>query len=124
MSFLCVELQNLLIISTNSNAFQGQLSMEGIDFDQLITRESDCEILPIKRPTKAPRKEKALKCIMDFVHLSSLTSSYNHHFMFYGQDIKNVTQLVPNHVWKVIYVNYKLKFLDFVFQEESLKDKL
>jgi len=44
--------------------------------------------------------------------------------MFYNQDRKNVTQLVPNNVWKVIYVDYKLKFPHFIFQEESLKDKL
>jgi hypothetical protein len=98
--------------------------MEGIDFDELMTQESDCEILANKRPTKAPRKEKALKCIMDFVHVSSLAKSYNHHFMLYNWDRKNVTQLAPSHVWKVVCVNYKLKFPDFVFQKESLEDKL
>jgi hypothetical protein len=45
---------------------------------------------------------------MDFVHLDSLANSYNYHFMLYNQNTKNVTQLIPIHVWKVIYVNYKL----------------
>jgi len=58
--------------------------MEGIDLDQLMTQESDCEILVNKRPTKALQKKKALKCIVDFVHLNSLTISYNHHFMLYS----------------------------------------
>jgi hypothetical protein len=44
--------------------------------------------------------------------------------MFYNQDKKNVTQFVPNHVRKVVYVDYKLKFLTSIFQKESLKNKL
>jgi hypothetical protein len=44
--------------------------------------------------------------------------------MFYSQDIKNVTQFVPSEVWKVVYTYYKLKYLDFIFQEGSLKDRL
>jgi len=44
--------------------------------------------------------------------------------MFYSQDKKNVTQFVPSEVWKVVYTYYKLKYLDFTFQEGSLKDRL
>jgi hypothetical protein len=44
--------------------------------------------------------------------------------MFYNQDRKNVTQLVPNHIWKAIYENYKLKFLTFISQKEILKNRL
>jgi hypothetical protein len=98
--------------------------MEGIDLDQLMTQESNCQILVNKKPTKALWKKKALRCIVDFVHLNSLAISYNHHFMLYSWHRKNVTQLVLSHVWKIVYVIYKLNFLDFVFQEESLKDKL
>jgi len=53
--------------------------MEGIDLDQFMTQESDCEILVNKRPTKALQKEKAPRCIVDSIHLSSLTNSYKHH---------------------------------------------
>ncbi len=72
--------------------------MEGIDLDQFKAQENDCEILASKRPTNALETEKALRCIMDSVHLSSLANCYNHHFMFYSRNKKNVTQLVPNHV--------------------------
>jgi hypothetical protein len=34
--------------------------MEGIDLDQLMTQESDCEILVSKRPLKVPEKKKLL----------------------------------------------------------------
>ncbi len=44
--------------------------------------------------------------------------------MFYNQDKKNVTQFVPNHVQKTIYVDYKSKFLTSIFQKESLKNRL
>ncbi len=62
--------------------------MEGIDLDQLMTQENDCEILTNKRPTKAPKKKRALRCTVDFVHLSSLANCYNHRFMFYSQNKK------------------------------------
>jgi len=44
--------------------------------------------------------------------------------VFYNQDRKNVTQLIPNHVRKVVYETYKLKFLTSIFQKESLKNRL
>jgi hypothetical protein len=44
--------------------------------------------------------------------------------MFYSQDKKNVTQFVPNEVWKVVYTYYKLKYFDLTFQEGSLKSRL
>jgi hypothetical protein len=33
-------------------------------------------------------------------------------------------QLVPNHIQKVVYANYKLKFPTSIFQKESLKNIL
>jgi hypothetical protein len=44
--------------------------------------------------------------------------------MFYSQDKKNVTQFVSSEVWKVVYTYYNLKYPNFTFQEESLKDIL
>jgi hypothetical protein len=64
----------------------------------LMTQENDCEILDSKRPTKELHKKKALRCIVDSFHLTYLISSYNHHFMLYSHDRKNVTQLLPNQV--------------------------
>jgi len=61
---------------------------------------------------------------MNFFNLNCLTNSYNHHFMFYNQDRKNVTRFIPNKVWKIVYVDYKLKYPNFTSQEEILKYKL
>jgi hypothetical protein len=53
--------------------------MEGIDLDQCMTQENDCEILASKTPTTTLRKEKGPRCIVDSVHLNSLANSYKHH---------------------------------------------
>jgi hypothetical protein len=84
MFLFLTKLQIMLIVSIDSSAFQGQLSLEGINLDQLMTQESDCEIMVNKRPTKAFWKEKSMRCIVDSIHLSSLASSYNHHFKLYS----------------------------------------
>jgi len=62
--------------------------MEGFYFD---TQETELELVGCTRPTKAPQKNKNLRCIVDFMHLSSIVASYNHHFMFYNGDRSNVT---------------------------------
>jgi len=64
------------------------IDMEGFYFD---TQESEFELVGYMRPTKAPWKDKNPRCIVDFVHLNSIATSYNHHFMLYGQDKSNVT---------------------------------
>jgi hypothetical protein len=97
------------------------VSMGGLYFD---TQESELELVGYMRPTKAPRKNKNLRCIMDFVHLSSMATSYNHHFMLYNQDKNNATQLIPSQVWKVVYKDYKKQFPYSEFHPKSLKDRL
>lgn len=74
----------MLTISIDSSTFQGQLGVEGFDLDPLMTQHNDYEILTSRRPTKAPRKDKAPRCIMDYFHLRDLISSYNRHSMFYN----------------------------------------
>jgi hypothetical protein len=37
--------------------------MEGIDLNQLMTQESDCEILASKKPSKVPKKRN-LECAL------------------------------------------------------------
>ncbi len=44
--------------------------------------------------------------------------------MLYSWNRKNVTQLILNQVWKVVYQESKLQFLDFGLLEENFKDKL
>jgi hypothetical protein len=55
--------------------------MEGFYFD---TQESEFELVGYIRPTKTPWKDKNPRCIVDFVHLSSIVASYNHHFILYS----------------------------------------
>ncbi len=64
------------------------IGMEGFYFD---TQESEFELVGYTKPTKAPWKDKNPRCIVDFMHLSSMTTSYNLHFMFYNQDKSSVT---------------------------------
>jgi len=97
------------------------IGMEGLYFD---TQESELELVGYMRPTKAPQKDKNLRCIVDYVHLSSMAASYNHHFMLYNRNKNNVTQLIPNQVWKVVYKDYKKQFPNSEFHLESLKDRL
>lgn len=95
--------------------------MEGLYFE---TQKIEHELLGYMRPTKSLQKDKNLRCIVDFVHLNSMAALYNHHFMFYSWDRNNVTHLIPNQVWKVVYNDYKKQLLDFEFHFESLKDRL
>jgi hypothetical protein len=55
--------------------------MEGFYID---TQESTFELVGYTRPTKAPWKDKNLRCIVDFVHLSFMAASYDNNFMLYG----------------------------------------
>ncbi len=61
---------------------------------------------------------------MDFVHLSFMAASYNHHFMLYSRDENNVTELIPNQVWKDVYNDCKKEFPDSKFHPKSLKERL
>ncbi len=98
----------MLTVSIDSSTFQGQLGVEGFNLDPLMTQHNDYEILTSKRPTRAPQNRKAPRCIVDYFHFRYLSNSYNCHSMFYIWDRKNVTQLMPSQVWKVVYANYKL----------------
>jgi hypothetical protein len=80
------------------------IGMEGLYFD---IEENELELVGCTRPTKAPRKGKKPRCIMDFVHLSFMAASYNYHSMFYSRDGNNVTKLIPSQVWKDVYKDYK-----------------
>jgi hypothetical protein len=55
------------------------------------TQENELELVGYMRPTKALQKDKNPRCIVDYMHLSSMAASYNHHFMLYNGDRNNVT---------------------------------
>jgi hypothetical protein len=39
--------------------------------------------------------------------LSNMAQSYYNHFATYSKGRKQVTQLVPNMVWKLVYADFK-----------------
>jgi hypothetical protein len=51
---------------------------------------SDVESKPITRP------------VIDDMRISTLVSSYHHHFAKYSETHSNATQLVPSTVWKEV----------------------
>lgn len=74
------------------------------------------------RPSKAPRREKGSKSIVDSLHLSCLVASYNIYFSNYCKGRKQVIQLVPSLVGKVVFKEYKDHYTDPPFVEETLKE--
>jgi len=51
-----------------------------------------------------------------------MATSYNLHFVNYNMGKKQVSQLVV--IWKQVYTNYQMVYLDLIFVEEILKDHL
>jgi hypothetical protein len=58
--------------------------------------------------SKAPRREKGNHAIVESTHLNNMCATYNHHFAIYSKNRFKNTQLIPNVVWKVIYVSISL----------------
>jgi hypothetical protein len=58
--------------------------------------------------TKAPRKNKVPRKIVESLHLSTMAVSYNKHFASYNKGKKHVIQLIPFVVWKQVYIDYQL----------------
>ena len=75
-------------------------------------------------PSKALRREKGSRPIVDSLHLSYLVASYNIHFTKYCKGLKQVTQLVPSLVWNDVFKEYKDHYTDSPFVEKTLKDRL
>jgi len=56
---------------------------------------------------RATRKEKLTKLTKESRMLSNMAQSYYNHFATYSKGRKQVTQLVPNMVWKLVYADFK-----------------
>ncbi len=82
------------------------------------------DLLLPPRPSKAPRREKGSRPIVDSLHLSCLVASYNVHFAKYCKGRKQVTQLVSSLVWKKMFKENKDHYTDSPFVKETLKDRL
>jgi hypothetical protein len=48
-------------------------------------------------------------------------TSYNLHFVNYNMGKKQVTQLILVVIWKQVYTNYQMVYLDLIFVKEILK---
>ncbi len=70
------------------------------------------------------RKDRQSRTIMEFLHLNTMVTNYQRHFVIYLTDKKKVTQLIPSLVWKVVYGEYKETYINLVLQEDTLKDHL
>ncbi len=52
-----------------------------------------------------------------------MATSYNLHFVNYNMGKKQVSQLILV-IWKQVYTNYQMVYLDLIFVKEILKDHL
>jgi ATP-dependent protease Clp ATPase subunit len=54
--------------------------------------------------------KRALKQIMESLHLDTMFAPYNVHFATYNTDKKQTIQLIPNVMWKDAYVEYQKEY--------------
>jgi hypothetical protein len=64
-------------------------------------------------------KEKVQRTIVESLHLSTMATSYNTHFVTYSSVI---TQLIPTAVWKAMYNDYVIAYSNSPFHDDTLKD--
>lgn len=73
------------------------------------------QLIGIIVPIKAMRLARVLKAILESEQLCGLVKTYNIHFEEYSNNIKKkVMHVVPNVVWKKVYVIYLLAYLDML----------
>jgi hypothetical protein len=53
-----------------------------------------------------------------------MATSYHIRFTTYSNAKKNMTQLIPSTMWKLVYTNYVGAYFDFPFVEDTLKDHM
>jgi hypothetical protein len=46
------------------------------------------------------------------------------HFVAYSTSKKHVTQLIPTIVWKQVYINYQIIYLEYILAKKTLKNRL
>ena len=61
---------------------------------------------------------------VESIHLSTLLASYNQHFAKYSEGRKNVSQLIPGAVWRLVYKDFCGAYPNAQFSEETLKKKV
>ncbi len=103
--------------------FEGFSSMDGSIYVRVEGSQHKENFLNM-HVSKAPWREKINCAIVESTHLNNMCATYNHHFVIYSKNKFKNTQLIPNVVWKAIYVSYKSDYLEIKFEEETLKERL
>ena len=99
---------------------------------QELPEDEDCEVV---RTAEPPRKKpcpplvvngriRHNRSVVESEQLSVMVASYHQHFGKYSNGRKQVLQLIPNAVWKLVYADFLQRFEDNLFQEETLKERL
>ena len=99
---------------------------------QELPEDEDCEVVrTAEPPKKKPRPPLVVngrfrhnRSVVESEQLSVMVASYHQHFGKYSNGQKQVLQLIPNVVWKLVYVDFLQRFEDNLFQEETLKERL
>jgi hypothetical protein len=73
----------------------------------------ESDVLLNQQKMKVARKEKQPWQIVESLHLSPMVTNYNHHFILYHRENKQVTQLIPRLVQRMIYAKYKKNYPNF-----------
>jgi hypothetical protein len=63
------------------------------------------ESMALKK-SKAPWKQKTPRQIVESLHLTTVVVSYICHFATYNTSKKQVTLVIPNIVWRNVYLDY------------------
>ena len=99
---------------------------------QELPEDEDCEVVrTAEPPRKKPRPPLVVngrirhnRSVVESEQLSVMVASYHQHFGKYSNGRKQVLQLIPNAVWKLVYADFLQRFEDNLFQEETLKERL
>ncbi len=76
----------------------------------------------LKTKEKAFRREKVQRAIVESLYLSTMAINHHIHFATYSNGKKNVTQLIPLAVWKLVYIDYVVTYFDSPFTKDTLRD--
>jgi hypothetical protein len=99
---------------------------------QELPEHEDCKVVrTAEPPRKKPRPPLVVngrirhnRSVVESEQLSVMVASYHQHFGKYSNGRKQVLQLIPNAVWKLVYADFLQRFEDNLFQEETLKERL
>ena len=90
------------------------------DLSDIITNDSEAADGPVKKRSKLGIGRQ----FVESIHLSTLLASYNQHFAQYSESRKNVSQLIPGAVWRLVYKEFIGVYPNSNFSEETLKKKV